>query len=90
MRIRDPANPGPAEEAYLAAISVARKGSARSFGLRAALALAKLYQSTARTVEAHDILELALEGFVPTPELPEIADAQALLAALAETDEWKV
>ncbi len=26
----------------------------------------------------------ALEGFSPTPELPEIAEAQALLAALAE------
>jgi hypothetical protein len=41
--------------------SVARKGSARSFGLRAALPLVKLYQSTARTVEAHDILEPTLK-----------------------------
>ena len=31
----------------------------------------------------------ALEGFVPTPEMPEIAESQALLAALAETDEVK-
>ena len=31
----------------------------------------------------------ALEGFSPTPEMPEIAEAQALLAALMATDEVK-
>ncbi len=31
----------------------------------------------------------ALEGFSPTPEMPEIAEAEALLAALTETDEVK-
>ena len=56
---------------------------ARSFELQAALALAKLYQSTGRPAEAHDILAPALEGFSPTPEMPVIAKAQTLLAALA-------
>ena len=83
---RDPANAAPAEEAYLAAIAVARSRGARSFELRAALSLAKLYQSTARPVEAHDVLAPALEGFAPTPEMPEIAEAQTLLVELAETD----
>jgi len=32
------------------------------------------------------VLASALKGFSPTPEFPEIAEAQALLAALAETD----
>src|SRR5208283_5293572 len=50
---------------------------------------AKLYQSTGRPVEAHDALTPALEGFSPTPEMPEIAESQALLAALAETGEVK-
>ena len=54
---------------------------ARSFELRAALSLAKLYQSTGRPAEAHAVLAPALEGFAPTPEMPEIAEAQALLAA---------
>ena len=54
----------------------------RSFELRAALALAKLYQSTARPVEAHGVLAPALKGFSPTPEMPEIAEAQALLSRL--------
>ena len=86
---RDPANPAPAEEAFLTAIAVAKQQGARSFGLRASLSLAKLYQSTGRPVEAHAVLAPALEGFSPTPEMPEIAEAQALLAALAQTDEVK-
>ncbi len=86
---RDAAHPVPAEQAFLAALDIARAQKARSFELRAAHSLAKLYQSTARPVEAHDALAPALEGFAPTPEMPEIAEAQALLAALAESDEVK-
>ena len=86
---RGPANSATAEEALRTAVAIAEQQSARSFCLRAGLALAKLYQSTARPVEAHAVLTPALEGFSPTPEMPEIAEAQALLAALAETDEVK-
>ena len=86
---RDPANPAPAEEAFQTAIAVAKQQGTRSFELRAALSLAKLYQSTGRPADAHAVLAPALEGFAPTPEMPEIAEAQALLAALAETDEVK-
>src|SRR5208337_1251309 len=49
----DPKNPARAEDAYCAAIAIAREQGARSFGLQAALKLAKLYQSTGRPVEAH-------------------------------------
>jgi predicted ATPase len=86
---RDPATPAPAEEALVNAIAVAKQQGTRSFELRAALSLAKLYRSTARLAEAHAVLAPALEGFSPTPEMPEIAEAQALLAALAETNEVK-
>ena len=79
---RDPANPMPAEEAFQTAIAVAKEQGSRSFGLRAALKLAKLYQSTARPVEAHAVLTPALEGFSPTPEMPEIAEAEELLSRL--------
>ena len=75
---RDLANIAPAEEAFLTAIAVAKQQATRSFELRAALALAKLYQSTGRLVDAHAVLAPALEGFSPTPEMPEIAEAQAL------------
>ena len=86
LRKLHPDDTAPAEQAYLAAVAVARAQGARCFGLLAALALAKLYQSTARLVEAQDILAPALESFVPTPELPEIAEARGLLEALADTD----
>ena len=86
---RDPANTAPAEEAFLTAIAVAQQQKARSFELRAALSLAKLYQSSARAVDAYAVLAPALEGFSPTPEFPEIEEARALLATLAETDEVK-
>ena len=79
---RDPSDPAAAEEAFQAALAIAREQGARSWGLRAALSLAKLYQSTARPVDAHAVLAPALEGFSPTPEMPEIAEARALLAAL--------
>ena len=73
---RDPAKAAPAEEAFLTAIAVAQQQKARSFGLRAALSLAKLYQSTGRAADAHAVLAPALEGFWPTPEFPEIEAAQ--------------
>ncbi len=60
---RDPANPAPAEEAFQTAIAVAKQQGTRSFELRAALSLAKLYQSTGRPADAHAVLAPALEGF---------------------------
>ena len=72
-----------AEEAFFGAPSPSQASRcARSFQLRAALSLAKLYQSNDRPAEAHAVLAPALEGFSPTPEMPEIAEAQTLLAAI--------
>ena len=87
---RDPTNFADAEQAFQTAVAVARQQRTRSFELRAATSLAKLYRSTGRRIEAHAVLAPALEGFSPTPEMPEIAEAQALLAALAEMGEVKV
>ncbi len=89
MLRRDPTDAAAAEDAYQTAIVVAQEQGARTYELLAALSLAKFYQSTGRPVEAHAFLGDALEGFAPTPEMPEIAEAQALLAALAETDDVK-
>ena len=83
---RDPATAAPAEEALLTAIAVSKRQATRSFELRATLSLAKLYQSTGRPADAHAVLAPALEGFGPTPEMPEIAEAQTLLAALAKNE----
>jgi predicted negative regulator of RcsB-dependent stress response len=79
---RDPADPAPAEDAYRIAIAIAKQQGARSYKLLASLSLAMLYQSTGHAAEAHAVLAPALEGFSPTPEMPEIAKAQGLLAAI--------
>jgi predicted ATPase len=79
---RDPENTAPVEEAFLTAIAIAQQQKAKSFELRAALSLAKLYQSTGRPAEAQAVLAPALEGFSPTPEFSEIVEARALLGAL--------
>jgi tetratricopeptide (TPR) repeat protein len=83
----DPANPAPPEDAYRSAIAVANEQGARSPHLQAALALATLYRSTNRAADAQAVLAPAVEGFSPTPEMPEIAEAQALLESLARGGE---
>jgi hypothetical protein len=76
------ANPASADEAFQTALAIAKEQGARRWGLQAALSRAKLYQSSARSAEAFAVLAPALEGFSPTPEMPEIAEAQALREAL--------
>jgi predicted ATPase len=78
----DPSNTAPAEDAFLTAIAIAQQQKARSFELRATLDVARLYNSTSRSADAHAWLASALKGFSPTPEFPEIAEAQTLLSAL--------
>ena len=41
-----------------------------------------LYCATVRPADAQAVLAPALEGFAPTPKMPEIAEARALLRAL--------
>jgi hypothetical protein len=53
-----------------------------SVELRAALSLAKLYRAADRDADAHAVLARAVEGFPPTQQFPELAEAQAFLAAL--------
>jgi adenylate cyclase len=71
-----------AEEAYVRALSVARAQGARTLGLQAAIPLAHLLQSTNRPLEAYAALAPAVEGFSPTPEMPEITEALELMAAI--------
>jgi class 3 adenylate cyclase/predicted ATPase len=70
------------EAAFARSIEIARGQRTRSFELRAALALAKLFHATQRDEAARTLLGPALEGFSPTQEFPEIEQAQSLLAAL--------
>ena len=79
---RDPADTAAAEQSLQAAIAIAQSQKARSFELRAALALAKLYRAANRDADAYAMLAPAVEGFPPTDQFPELTEAQILLAAL--------
>ena len=72
---RDPANTTSAEDAFLTAITVAQQQKARSFQLRAALSLAKLYYSTDCAADAATpSLRPRSSSFSPTSEMPEIGE----------------
>ena len=71
-----------AEDAFETAIAVALTQGSRVFALRAALALAKLRNSNHRSADMAAALAAALQGFSPTPALPEIGEALTLLEAL--------
>ena len=86
---RGPADTAAAEQSLQVAIAIAQSQKARSFELRAALSLAKLYRAASRDVDAHAVLSPAVEGFPPTEQFPELTEAQALLAALSESDAVK-
>ena len=86
---RDSAMTAAAEQSLQTAIAIAQSQKARSFELRAALALAKLYRAANRDADAHAVLAPAVEGFPPTRQFPELAEAQALLAALSASDAVK-
>ena len=68
-----------AESAFMRAIEIARGQRTRTFELRAALSLAKLYKTTGRDQVAREVLVPALAGFKAGPEVPEVEEAQRLL-----------
>ena len=79
----DLANPASAEDAYRTAIATAKEQGARSYrACRIPFACQALPIERPPPTDAHAVLAPALEGFSPTPEMSEIAEAQALLVAI--------
>ena len=85
---RDPANPAPRKKLP---DRHRRREAARHTQLRTArgAGAGEAVSIDPRPVDAHAVLAPALEGFSPTPEMPEIAEAQALLAELSQTERSK-
>jgi class 3 adenylate cyclase/tetratricopeptide (TPR) repeat protein/ABC-type transport system involved in cytochrome c biogenesis ATPase subunit len=71
-----------AETALQKALAIARAQQAKTFALRAALDLARLYQTTGRSREGRELLEPALAGVAGEQELPELGEAAVLLTSL--------
>src|SRR5262244_3190483 len=78
LKLRRP-DVAAADSALMRAIEIARSQQTRTFELRAALSLAKLYKTTGRDQLAGELLAPALVGFNAGPEVPEVEEAHRLL-----------
>jgi class 3 adenylate cyclase/predicted ATPase len=74
--------PEEAERCFAAALEVARRQEARSFELRAATALARLWQDQKKHTEAYDLLAPIHGWFTEGLGTPDLEDAGALLEGL--------
>ena len=71
-----------AETCFQHALDVARRQQARSWELRAAMSLARLWQQQGKRVEAHELLAPVYGWFTEGFDTAELQEAGALLNAL--------
>ena len=76
--------PHESEKRFLQALEVARSQSARSWELRAATSLARLWHGQGKTSEAHDLLAPVYGWFTEGFDTPDLKEAKALLNDLAQ------
>ena len=85
-RERGPSSPqvssSEAEDCLLLAIKIARRQSAKSWELRAALSLSRLWQRQGKTQQAQHVLESVYGWFSEGLDTPDAQEARATLAAL--------
>jgi predicted ATPase len=77
-------NQAEAESAFQQAIHVARSQQAKSFELRAATSLARLWHQQGKRQEAHDLLAPVYHWFTEGFDTLDLQDAKALLDKLTE------
>ena len=75
--------PVEAEEQFTKAIEIACNQRAKTFQLRAATSLARLWRGQGRRTQAHDLLAPVYEWFTEGFDTADLSDAKALLAELA-------
>lgn len=71
-----------AERHLVSAVQVAQRQGARTWELRASTSLAQLWHEMGRSDEAVSQLTSVLEHFAASVNIPDIADARAMLAAI--------
>ena len=74
--------PEAGEACFVEALAVARRQEARSFELRAATSLARLWQRTGRRIEARDLLAPIYDWFTEGFDTPDLRDARVLVDSL--------
>ena len=75
-------NPSEAEVEYQSALAIAREQQARSWELRAAVSLARLWQGQAKVAEAREVLAPIYGWFTEGFNTKDLNDAKALLQEL--------
>jgi class 3 adenylate cyclase/tetratricopeptide (TPR) repeat protein len=81
MLRRDPPDVSRAEDSFHRALEIAKGQQTKTFELRAALGLARLYCTNGRAEAASKLLAPVLANFATGQDLPEITEAEALLRA---------
>ena len=74
---------GEAEAHFRDALEIAQRQEAKTFELRAATSLARLWQRQGRRAEARDLLQPAYDWFTEGFDTQDLKDAKALLDELA-------
>jgi predicted ATPase len=74
---------GDAEKSFRQAIDIARRQQAKSFELRAAMSLARLYGKQSKKKEACRILKDAYDWFTEGFDTPDLLEAKALLEEMS-------
>jgi class 3 adenylate cyclase len=82
LRQQSAAQPGEAEASFHQALTVARRQEAKSWELRAAMSLARLWQQQGKRAEAHALLAPIYGWFTEGFNTADLQEAKALL------DEW--
>ena len=73
-----------AEACFQHAIEIAQQQAAKSWELRAAISLARLWQQQGKRTEARDLLALVYEWFTEGFDTADLKDAKSLLDQLSE------
>jgi predicted ATPase len=76
-------DPSGAEACFREALGIARRQRAKSFELRAAMSLSRLWARHGKASDAHALLSDACAWFTEGLDTADLTDAQALLAELA-------
>ena len=79
---REPASTAPAEEAFLTAIAIAQRQKARSFELRAAMSMARLWRDQGKPQQARELLAPVYGWFTEGFDTLDLKEAKALLDEL--------
>jgi predicted ATPase len=72
-----------AETCFQQALDIARRQGARSWELRAAMSLGRLWQRRGRRTEARELVEEIYDWFTEGFDTPDLKEASTLLEALA-------